>query len=96
MRLAGPFLLLCLAGCAVGGSAYSPLPPGAPVLLASADAESPYEVVGEVEGRGRTPAEATEQLRERARARGADGVIYVRYETAGAETTAYGTAVRRL
>ncbi len=99
MRVAKPLLvlpLLVLAGCAMGGPAYSPLPPGAPVLLASADAEGPYEVIGDVEGRGRTAAEATERLRERARERGADGVIYVRYDTAGAETTVYGTAVRRL
>ena len=95
MRL--PALLsLLLAGCAVGGGTYSPLPPGAPVLLASDDAKSPYEVVGDVEARGRTAAEATEQLRERARARGADGVVFVRYETLGSETRVYGTAVRRL
>lgn len=99
MRFALFLLILAgsvLAGCASGGPSYSPLPPGAPVLLASGDAESPYEVIGDVEGRGRTAAQATERLRERARSRGADGVVYVRYETLGSETRVYGTAVRRL
>jgi hypothetical protein len=74
-RLLLSALLLGLAACAV------PTPnPGRPVALLQAEPERPHEVIGKVEARG-TPGDnlrrVHEQLRDKARALGADAVVEV-------------------